>query len=199
MARQIYLPGANPYSDGWNGRGRRRIDARPQNSAATAAGMRGVHRDTRGNVIGGYTAEGEGIGTKGGNWRKPMDLAGMPPAAEQSQPVTTAAPPLANSSPAASSAAPKRSWRDGMATQGTIGADLGAKPTPTGGGLWRWNELNPDAGKFGQKRPMAPGEIRDAPVVAEKPLGPSQPKVAAPAATAPPVAKKKASWRQPVA
>jgi hypothetical protein len=41
-----------------------RRDLRPQNDPATAAGMRGVHRDIRGNVIGGYTAEGQAIGTK---------------------------------------------------------------------------------------------------------------------------------------
>jgi hypothetical protein len=41
-----------------------RIDLRPQNSAATQAGMRGVHRGMSGNVIGGYTAEGQALGTK---------------------------------------------------------------------------------------------------------------------------------------
>lgn len=50
---------------------RGRIDARPQNSDATQAGMRNVHRDMRGNVIGGVTAEGQGIGTKARAWQTP--------------------------------------------------------------------------------------------------------------------------------
>ena len=44
--------------------GRTRIDTRPQSDPAVAAGMRGIHRDTDGSVIGGYTAEGQAIGTK---------------------------------------------------------------------------------------------------------------------------------------
>ena len=43
---------------------RKRIDARPQNSTATQIGMTGVHRDTSGNVIGGYDRYGRGFGTK---------------------------------------------------------------------------------------------------------------------------------------
>ncbi len=41
-----------------------RIDTRSQSDPAVAAGMRGIHRDTGGNVIGGYTAEGSPLGTK---------------------------------------------------------------------------------------------------------------------------------------
>jgi len=48
---------------------RSRIDARSQNDPAVAAGMRGIHRGTDGQVIGGYTAEGQPIGTKKSNWR----------------------------------------------------------------------------------------------------------------------------------
>ena len=50
--------------DNYSNRNNTRIDARPRNDEATQAGMRGVHRDTKGNVIGGYTAEGQAIGTK---------------------------------------------------------------------------------------------------------------------------------------
>jgi hypothetical protein len=49
-----------------------RIDARPQNDPATQAGMRGVHRDTGGNVIGGYSAEGKAYGTKKRAWQAPV-------------------------------------------------------------------------------------------------------------------------------
>lgn len=42
-----------------------RIDTRPQNDAATRVGLRNVHRDTRGNVIGAVTAEGRPLGTMG--------------------------------------------------------------------------------------------------------------------------------------
>ncbi len=48
-----------------------RIDARPENSEATQAGMRNVHRDMRGNVIGGVTAEGQALGTKARSWQTP--------------------------------------------------------------------------------------------------------------------------------
>lgn len=50
--------------DNFSNRNNTRIDARPKNDEATQAGMRGVHRDTKGNVIGGYTAEGQAIGSK---------------------------------------------------------------------------------------------------------------------------------------
>jgi hypothetical protein len=50
--------------DNFANRNNTRIDARPKNDEATQAGMRGVHRDMKGNVIGGYTAEGQAIGTK---------------------------------------------------------------------------------------------------------------------------------------
>lgn len=46
--------------------GRTRIDARPRNSWATQAGLRGVHRGMNGKVIGGYTDDGRGFGTKAG-------------------------------------------------------------------------------------------------------------------------------------
>jgi len=136
MRPTTYLPGTNPINDGWNGR-RRRIDGRNQADPAVAAGMRGIHRDTRGNVIGGYTAEGQGIGTKGGNWR---GGEGMPPEAPVA-PVTTTAAPV---NPAATPVGQKRSWRDG-GVRGTIGAELGTTPTATGGGLWRWRAMNQDA------------------------------------------------------
>lgn len=51
------------YDNSYN-RNRTRIDTRPQGDEAVAAGMRNIHRDSRGNVIGGVTAEGQGIGTK---------------------------------------------------------------------------------------------------------------------------------------
>jgi len=46
------------------GRARNRIDGRPQSSWATQAGLRGTHRNMRGDVIGGYTQDGQGYGTK---------------------------------------------------------------------------------------------------------------------------------------
>lgn len=211
MQPTTYLPGANPYSDGWNGRRRKRIDGRSQSDPATQAGMRGIHRDTKGNVIGGYTAEGQGIGTKRGGWRSaPVSAT---PMAGAGSPVTTVAPPTVQMAPASPNATPlgqKRSWRDGMGTQGTIGTELGNAPTATGGGLWRWHAMNPNAGKFGKERTMDPGEIRDAPAVANQPLGPKLPPTAVPskplgpelpkaAATpaAQPVAQKQPKWRQP--
>jgi hypothetical protein len=57
--------------DNSHNRNKVRIDARPQNDPATQAGLRNVHRDTRGNVIGGVTAEGQGIGTKARGWQTP--------------------------------------------------------------------------------------------------------------------------------
>lgn len=47
-----------------------RIDTRPRSDAAVAAGMRNLHRDTSGNVIGGITAEGQGIGTRSSKYRQ---------------------------------------------------------------------------------------------------------------------------------
>lgn len=44
--------------------GKSRIDTRSQGDPAVAAGMRGIHRDMDGTPIGGYTAEGQAIGTK---------------------------------------------------------------------------------------------------------------------------------------
>lgn len=44
--------------------GRGRIDTRPQNSKEVQGGMRGIHRDMRGNVIGGYAPDGRALGTK---------------------------------------------------------------------------------------------------------------------------------------
>lgn len=46
-----------------------RIDTRPRGDEAVAAGIRNIHRDTAGNVIGGITAEGQGIGTKSSKFR----------------------------------------------------------------------------------------------------------------------------------
>jgi hypothetical protein len=46
------------------GNDNQRIDGRPQSSWATQAGLRGVHRDMRGNVIGGFTEDGQGWGNK---------------------------------------------------------------------------------------------------------------------------------------
>lgn len=46
-----------------------RIDTRSQNRWDVRAGMKNVHRDMRGNVIGGITAEGKGLGTKAGKKR----------------------------------------------------------------------------------------------------------------------------------
>src|SRR5688572_1134413 len=111
MAQPTYLPGTNPYRDDWRGRGRKRIDGRNQNDPATQAGMRGIHRDTRGNVIGGYTAEGQGIGTKRGNWRSsPVPAAPMGAAPSPVTTVATPAAPAATVNPAATPAGPKRSW-----------------------------------------------------------------------------------------
>jgi hypothetical protein len=64
MKRGIY--------DNSHNNSKQRIDGRPQNSAATQAGMRGVHRDMRGNVIGGYTAEGQAMGSRdrGQSWQQ---------------------------------------------------------------------------------------------------------------------------------
>lgn len=41
-----------------------RVDGRPRNSWATQAGLRGVHRNGRGEVIGAYTEDGKGWGNK---------------------------------------------------------------------------------------------------------------------------------------
>ena len=51
------------YDNSYN-RNRTRIDTRPQSDPAVAVGMRGIHRDMDGSVIGGYTAEGQAVGTK---------------------------------------------------------------------------------------------------------------------------------------
>lgn len=191
MARQPYYPA--PDSLGYGSRSRQRIDARPQNSAATQAGMRGVHRDTKGNVIGGYTAEGQGLGTKSGNWRSSMGgFDGMPSTAAPATPMASVASSAATANPNATPLAQKPA----SAIPGTIGADIGSRPNATGGGLWRWHAMNPTAGKFGEQSPMQPGEIRNAPVVAAKPLGPAVPKAAATTPPAAPVAEKKPSWRK---
>lgn len=50
------------YDNAYN-RNRTRIDTRPQSDPAVAAGMRRIHRDMDGSVIGGYTAEGQPVGT----------------------------------------------------------------------------------------------------------------------------------------
>lgn len=66
-----------PYDNSYN-RNRRRIDLRPQNDPATAAGMRNVHRGMRGEILGGVTGEGQAIGTKAGKpaWRGRMGSGG---------------------------------------------------------------------------------------------------------------------------
>lgn len=132
---------------------RTRIDARPQNSPATQAGMRGVHRGMRGEVIGGYTAEGEALGTKAGrpSWRTPVVPGGAAPApvaANVAQP--TAPVPARTANPNATPLGKRRSWRDG-GVPGSIGREIGESPNRLGGGLARWKAMNPDAGKFGQK------------------------------------------------
>ena len=40
------------------------MDMRPQNDPAVAAGMRGIHRGMGGEILGGYTAEGQARGSK---------------------------------------------------------------------------------------------------------------------------------------
>jgi hypothetical protein len=44
-----------------------RIDTRPRNQWQVTAGMRGVHKDMRGIVIGGYAPDGRALGTKANN------------------------------------------------------------------------------------------------------------------------------------
>lgn len=53
----------------WDSPDRRRIDTRDQNRWEVQAGMRGVHRDTRGNVIGGTLPDGRKVGTKANGGR----------------------------------------------------------------------------------------------------------------------------------
>lgn len=48
---------------GMNGR----IDTRARNQWQVAAGMRGVHKDMSGKVIGGYAPDGRPLGTKANN------------------------------------------------------------------------------------------------------------------------------------
>lgn len=47
-----------------------RIDTRPQSDPNVQKGARGLHRDTRGNVIGGYDAAGNAFGTKASKFRR---------------------------------------------------------------------------------------------------------------------------------
>ncbi|MCE5310455.1 MAG: hypothetical protein LLG20_22690 [Acidobacteriales bacterium] len=62
--------------DNSHNRNRTRIDARPQGDEAVQAGMRNIHRDTRGNVIGAVTAEGQAIGTKASRFRSQAPAGG---------------------------------------------------------------------------------------------------------------------------
>lgn len=80
--------------------------------------MRGVHRGMRGEVIGGYTAEGQALGTKGGK------------AAWKAAPAAAPAAGVAPAAPAAVPAAP---------------AAAEARPNALGGGLARWKSMNPMA------------------------------------------------------
>lgn len=56
MRRSIY--------DNSHNRNRTRIDARDSGNWATRLGVRGQHKDMRGNVIGGYGPDGQAFGTK---------------------------------------------------------------------------------------------------------------------------------------
>lgn len=82
---------------------RGRIDARPQNDPAVQAGLRNIHRDTKGNVIGATTPEGRKIGVSGGNrleagtgWRGSvtprLDAGPQTPGLDSQSPPTAAAP-----------------------------------------------------------------------------------------------------------
>lgn len=112
---------ARPYENGWNPR-RTRIDTRRQNDPATQAGMRGVHRGMRGEVIGGYTAEGQALGTKAGKAAWKSSIPASVPAAGGAAMEPVSAPAAA---PAASAPA--------------------ARPNALGGGLARWKSMNPGA------------------------------------------------------
>lgn len=73
--------------------GRQRIDGRPQSSWATQAGLRSVHRDMHGNVIGGIAQDGRGIGAKADRqaslgWQS--KVAGSPRMAASPEPIAPA-------------------------------------------------------------------------------------------------------------
>jgi len=59
--------------DNSHNRNRTRIDARNQADPYVQAGVRNIHRDTRGNVIGGTTAEGQRL--RGGGFRTPPAMS----------------------------------------------------------------------------------------------------------------------------
>lgn len=75
--RRGMIPAMNRYRQ-YQEPQRRRINARPQNDPWVAAGATGLHRDTSGNVIGGYNGEGVSFGSKvrGGGARTPSQPAG---------------------------------------------------------------------------------------------------------------------------
>lgn len=109
---------------------RQRIDARPQNDPATQAGLRNVHRDMSGNVIGATTPEGYGIGTKNRSWQTApsgMDRkVGLQPGKSQlGAPATPGLDRLAamNAAPAGESfAATEKRKRRESAASGAFGA-----------------------------------------------------------------------------
>jgi hypothetical protein len=80
---------------GWKPSRHGRIDTRDQSRPEVAAGMRGVHRGLGGEVIGGYTAEGQPLGTKANRgglkaWVNPVNPGAL--AAGTTNPGIAAAP-----------------------------------------------------------------------------------------------------------
>lgn len=71
----------------------RRIDTRPQNDPAVASGAYGLHRDTRGNVIGGYDNYGRPFGTKARNGNVPAPTFQPQTPAQATPPVAPSATP----------------------------------------------------------------------------------------------------------
>jgi hypothetical protein len=114
----------------------KRIDARVQNDPATQAGVRGAHRDMRGNVIGGYTRDGQAFGTKlqqnqiGGGSGLDQQAAPVLPAVTPMSTAGQMPPPAAAMPPAPFSATPE---------------PLGGAGNPATPGLSRWKAMNPNA------------------------------------------------------
>ena len=118
------------YDNSYN-RNRTRIDTRNQSDPAVQAGMRKIHRGMDGRVIGGVTAEGQGIGTRSTRSNPFADMPDRPSLDSISAAVSGGAPaaPVGAPTPAPATSAPA------------------VRPPALGGGLSRWERLNPNAKK----------------------------------------------------
>lgn len=176
----------------WSSSPRKRIDARPINSEATQAGVRGAHRDTSGKLIGGYMPQPDGsmkaFGSKdrtaGGSITPRLDAGPQTPRLDARRPGgALGAPATPTKAPGVAPAAPPRSpapwarkkggdaYKDALMGGGGSGMASAAPASPKVIEA-RTMEYRPERDGVNTVQPLAAPRYEDGPVL--RPAGPAK-------------------------